>query len=175
MKKSYAYVLASVIVLVGALLVWGMATQRKETNGGVACTMEAKICPDGSAVGRTGPNCEFAACPTPANKALLMDLITVTTPLSDPIKSPFELSGEARGLWYFEASFPIRIYDAEGVLLGTAVAQAQNDWMTEEFVPFKAVLTFTPPTTKTGTLVFEKDNPSGLPEHARELRVLVQF
>lgn len=30
-----------------------------------ACTMEAKICPDGSSVGRTGPNCEFAVCPTP--------------------------------------------------------------------------------------------------------------
>jgi|CXWL01.1.fsa_nt_gi predicted PurR-regulated permease PerM len=30
----------------------------------VACTMEAKICPDGSAVGRSGPKCEFAACPT---------------------------------------------------------------------------------------------------------------
>lgn len=29
----------------------------------VACTEEAKICPDGSSVGRTGPNCEFAACP----------------------------------------------------------------------------------------------------------------
>lgn len=28
-----------------------------------ACTMEAKICPDGSFVGRTGPNCEFAPCP----------------------------------------------------------------------------------------------------------------
>lgn len=28
-----------------------------------ACTMEAKLCPDGSSVGRTGPNCEFAACP----------------------------------------------------------------------------------------------------------------
>jgi hypothetical protein len=28
-----------------------------------ACTMEAKICPDGSAVGRTGPNCEFPPCP----------------------------------------------------------------------------------------------------------------
>ncbi|UMX47418.1 MAG: hypothetical protein L7H18_03125 [Candidatus Nealsonbacteria bacterium DGGOD1a] len=27
------------------------------------CTMEAKICPDGSAVGRTGLNCEFAPCP----------------------------------------------------------------------------------------------------------------
>jgi hypothetical protein len=30
-----------------------------------ACTMEAKICPNGSSVGRTGPNCEFAPCPTP--------------------------------------------------------------------------------------------------------------
>lgn len=30
----------------------------------VACTMEAKICPDGSSVGRSGPTCEFAPCPT---------------------------------------------------------------------------------------------------------------
>lgn len=29
----------------------------------VACTEEAKICPDGTAVGRTGPDCEFAPCP----------------------------------------------------------------------------------------------------------------
>ncbi len=29
----------------------------------VACTEEAKVCPDGSSVGRTGPDCEFAACP----------------------------------------------------------------------------------------------------------------
>ena len=29
----------------------------------VACTMEAKLCPDGSYVGRGGPNCDFAACP----------------------------------------------------------------------------------------------------------------
>lgn len=29
----------------------------------VFCTMDAKLCPDGSSVGRSGPNCEFAACP----------------------------------------------------------------------------------------------------------------
>ena len=28
-----------------------------------ACTQEAKQCSDGSYVGRTGPDCEFAACP----------------------------------------------------------------------------------------------------------------
>jgi hypothetical protein len=35
------------------------------TGGGmVACTMEAKMCPDGKTyVGRQGPNCEFAKCP----------------------------------------------------------------------------------------------------------------
>ena len=32
-------------------------------NDGIACTMEAKECPDGSYVGRTGPNCEFEKCP----------------------------------------------------------------------------------------------------------------
>lgn len=32
------------------------------TDDFVSCTMDAKQCPDGSYVGRTGPNCEFAAC-----------------------------------------------------------------------------------------------------------------
>jgi len=33
------------------------------------CSKEAKTCPDGSVVGRQGPNCEFANCP-PANYTL---------------------------------------------------------------------------------------------------------
>lgn len=31
----------------------------------VACTTDAKLCPDGSYVGRSGPNCEFDVCPIP--------------------------------------------------------------------------------------------------------------
>lgn len=30
------------------------------------CTQEAKLCPDGSSVDRTGPNCEFSPCPSPS-------------------------------------------------------------------------------------------------------------
>ncbi|MFZ6035391.1 MAG: hypothetical protein ACOYUB_04600 [Patescibacteria group bacterium] len=30
----------------------------------VACTMDAKICPDGSSVGRVPPTCEFSPCPS---------------------------------------------------------------------------------------------------------------
>lgn len=35
----------------------------------VFCTMDAKMCPDGSYVGRQGPNCEFAACPSSVTPA----------------------------------------------------------------------------------------------------------
>lgn len=32
----------------------------------VVCDSDAKLCPDGSYVGRSGLQCEFAACPTPS-------------------------------------------------------------------------------------------------------------
>lgn len=35
----------------------------------VGCTMEARICPDGTAVGRVGPNCEFEKCPSTDDSA----------------------------------------------------------------------------------------------------------
>ena len=38
-------------------------TQTPPADNHTACTADAKLCPDGSAVGRTGPNCEFAPCP----------------------------------------------------------------------------------------------------------------
>lgn len=37
---------------------------RGDNTNIVGCTLEAKLCPDGSSVGRTGPNCAFADCPT---------------------------------------------------------------------------------------------------------------
>ena len=36
-----------------------------------ACTEEAKLCPDGSAVGRTGPDCEFAPCPSSSQLTMI--------------------------------------------------------------------------------------------------------
>ena len=38
-------------------------TEPVSSDSGVMCTQEAKLCPDGSYVGRTGPNCEFTPCP----------------------------------------------------------------------------------------------------------------
>ncbi len=90
------------------------------------------------------------------------------------VTSPLTVRGEARGTWYFEASFPVRLLDSNNQELATVPAQAQGEWMTTDFVPFEANLTFTT-STSTGTLVLEKDNPSGLPENADELRIPVRF
>ena len=43
-----------------------------------ACTQEAKQCADGTYVGRTGPNCSFAACPAATKKTgTLQGTITI--------------------------------------------------------------------------------------------------
>ena len=124
-------------------------------------------------------------CKTPDGKTFTEDignelektnLIQLTNPRpNQTIESPLEVTGMARGFWFFEASFPIKLYDEKGNLLGTAIAQAQSDWMTENFVPFRANLEFPFSTTKKGVLVLEKDNPSGLPENADELKIPVTF
>lgn len=104
------------------------------------------------------------------------DLIRVDSPLpSAAIRSPLKITGQARGVWYFEAQFPVKLYDGNGKLIGSAPAKAQADWMTNDYVPFLAELDFNTPQTATGTLVFEKDNPSGLPQNAEELKIPVVF
>lgn len=89
------------------------------------------------------------------------------------ITSPLEIKGEARGYWFFEASFPIRLEGNNGKIIAQTIAEAQDDWMTEKFVPFKARLEFVASTSTNGFLVFEKDNPSGLPENYEEVRIPV--
>ncbi len=112
-----------------------------------------------------------------ASAPLTTTNIKIATPLPGAVvKSPLTIRGAARGHWYFEAVFPIRLLDGRGRLLAEAPAQAQgNWWMTNVFVPFTATLRFKRPATRYGTLVFEKDNPSGLPENAAVVKMSVRF
>ena len=169
MPERHAMSLGALAVLaVAAALLLYHPTDRR-----VACTMEVKLCPDGSAVGRTGPRCEFAACP---DGTAYRDLIRVMWPVPDAVVgSPLTVRGEARGTWFFEASFPIRLLDGNDNQIMVVPARTQGDWMTTEFVPFEATLIFGTTTTQTGTLVFQKDNPSGLPENADSMSVPIRF
>ncbi len=59
-----AIIVAGILVIggvsYGSYYLWQKSTGNVNQ---IACTMEAKLCSDGSYVGRTGENCEFAECP----------------------------------------------------------------------------------------------------------------
>jgi hypothetical protein len=64
--KNIKYVPLVIIIL---SIMFGYCVARAEddvtttSQSPVVCTMEAKLCPDGTSVGRIPPDCEFAKCP----------------------------------------------------------------------------------------------------------------
>lgn len=118
----------------------------------------------------------YNGCPGCEDVVINSPKIQVTLPEPDTVvTSPLVVKGKARGNWFFEASFPIKLFDSKGNEIALAIAQAGADWMTTDFVPFEATLIFTSPTTPIGTLVLEKDNPSGLSENNEKMYVPVKF
>ncbi len=81
------------------------------------------------------------------------------------IVNPLTITGKAKGSWFFEATFPVKLVDENGKEITAALAHASEDWMTEDFVFFTAEMTFDAVSPGSGKLVFSKDNPSGLPEN----------
>jgi len=105
------------------------------------------------------------------------DLIRADSPEpGSTITSPLTLSGQARGTWYFEASFPYELDAQDGTVLAQGPAQAQGEWTTTDFVPFLATITFpAQPAGSKGMLTLKKDNPSGDPAHDDKLIIPVTF
>lgn len=113
------------------------------------------------------------------NELLKMDLIRLDNPRPNQvIKSPLIITGEARGYWFFEASFPVYLTNWDGLIIAQGIATAKEEWMTEDFVPFEAKIEFEiDPNTwsNLGALILRKDNPSGLPEHDDALEIPIYF
>lgn len=105
------------------------------------------------------------------------DLIHLTAPLpNEKINSPLVVEGEARGTWFFEGDFPVVLTDWDGQIISVGVARAQGEWMTEDFVGFRAELEFDKPEhIDNGSLILRKDNPSGLPEQDDALEIPIKF
>lgn len=99
----------------------------------------------------------------------------VSPKASSKVSSPLTISGEARGPWYFEASFPVKVIGANGAELGSGIAEAKGDWMTTGFVPFSATVTFSPKGNTSGFIRLIKDNPSGIPKLDAHVDVPVNF
>jgi hypothetical protein len=96
--------------------------------------------------------------------------IKITQPMSDDtVSSPMEITGTAKGTWFFEGSFPVKLVDKNGKTIAEVPAQALREWMTTDFVPFRAILDFSAPSGSEGTLILSRDDPSGqaMPEEVR--------
>ena len=123
------------------------------------------------------PTATSTPTPTGMSSTTVAGLIHVTSPKNDAeLLSPFTVKGEARGTWYFEASFPVQLKNDKGVVVASGPAQAQGDWMTENFVPFTITLSFKRQVAGSkGTLILHRDNPSGLPQNEGSLEIPVVF
>jgi hypothetical protein len=125
--------------------------------------------------GSASKSIDIASVTTKKGKTDSLRNLSIASADGNSIMSPLEVSGEAR-LWYFEGSFPIHLMNASGRMIASGIAQAQGDWMTENWVPFNIEFTFPDqPAGSRGTIVMLKDNPSGMPENDDSVEIPVMF
>lgn len=178
MKKIILITIVVLILIVAGITVLVLDTGR---GGDIEVSNFEECAASGYPVMESYPE----QCRTPDGQLFIRDIQATSTPSNllrvfEPspnaeIESPVTVRGEARGQWFFEASFPLYVVNANGERIGEGYAEAEGEWMTTEFVPFVGTVVVTNPVTTTGTLVLEKANPSGLPEHASEIQIPVRF
>ena len=126
----------AVIVIVGALSysVWQTAMkippQGTENSYGVVCTQDALECPDGSWVGRSGPDCTFK-CPLPAASSTASEITTIAHigetihPIANVSLTPIALVEDSRcpyGVQCIQAGtvrVQVRVVSGEGTAVET--------------------------------------------------------
>lgn len=191
------------VLAVGAVIVLGLAgwfwyqmTQNEEESGAVEHISSFEEC---VAAGYPVMESQPRQCRTPEGELFVEEAefpadsgeeespeeytsdkgetVVMEAPLAnDNISSPLKISGEVRGTWSFEADFPIELRNEEGQVFAQTIGTVIGDWMTEDYVPFKATLEFTVPDgVNQGFLVLIKDNPSGLPENDDFVSIPVRF
>ena len=149
-KKSLTTIISIIIICIAVFMVWQYTNNGKIKNQNtvnIGNTLEKK------------------------------NLISLNSPQpNDIIKSPLLIQGQARGNWFFEGSFPIVLTDQNGTTIANGIAKANGQWMTTEFVPFTATLTFNVPVSvNNGYLILKKDNPSDKRELDDNLDIPISF
>lgn len=169
--KNQNLIYSLLIVIVAVIIVWISVSHTKGTTSNLTVLSFEDCAGAGYPVSGFSPR----QCKTPDGRTYAeeipekiiyvnasADLIKVDLPFPGAVTGKdFTVTGSARGTWFFEASFPIEVHDKNGALLTTGIAQAQSEWMTTNFVPFKAEIKAPESYIGPATLVLKKDNPSG--------------
>ncbi|HEY9586109.1 MAG TPA: Gmad2 immunoglobulin-like domain-containing protein [Candidatus Paceibacterota bacterium] len=114
---------------------------------------------------------------TPPTNAITNPKVHVYFPTpGTTVSTPIAFSGEARGSWFFEGSFPVEVRNITGKTIAKSNAVTRDEWITEEFVSFEGDILLLPQTPSGPLfLVLKKDNSSGDPTKDEEVIVPVNY
>ena len=144
-------------------------------GGQVACTQEAKLCPDGTAVGRTGPNCEFAECPkaTSTQGAFCGGIATGAFPCPDGYTCKLDGSFPDAGGHCIKS--PVSSGILAGKVSSTPPVQRSNistaNWLA--YINTKYIFGFRYPEGKVPYIAVDKENKILLPAGANAERIVL--
>lgn len=189
--KSYTYLAILAVIVVIILIV--LAVMPKPSGdkqamencvqGGGTFTVSTETCTpatapaSGSTAGTSSAGTSTVrAVFTPATAA---NDITVDSPIVNATlhpSTPIQVSGMAKGTWFFEGSFPVALTDSKGKVISTGVVKSQGTWMTESPVKFLGSISYPQQLLGArGYVVLRKDNPSGLPQNDASVKIPVIF
>jgi tryptophan-rich sensory protein len=128
-SKSAAWLLLPYIIWVSFagylnFSIWQLSMSKADQT---ACTMEAKLCPDGSYVGRTAPDCEFAPCPE-------------TAPVLGGDKDEHGCIGSAGYSWCEQKQKCLRVFEEDcfsNEAIKTALAKKYKKAVSEIFIKIR--------------------------------------
>jgi len=177
MKKTYYIVgaLVLIIIVLLALLLWPKPSNSPTTSTPLGAGTETPS-PSTPAPSATKPTTQAGITYAPASAA---SQIKVDSPIVNATvhnTSPIKISGQAVGTWFFEATFPAKVLDAKGNVIGVGRVQSQGNWMTDSFVPFSGSVSYdNEPVGSHGYVVLLKDNPSSLPQNDATVTIPILF
>jgi hypothetical protein len=165
-KRIIIPILFIIAVLIGIIIY--VQSSKSPNNGGIPTPTLPVSQPN-----TTTPEFHSTTAPSISEKGVP----SVTSPKPNTkVTSPFSVTGTVPPGWMFEGVFPVKLLDAKKKVIAQTQGKevTPGSWSSGSDVAFRASVEFTT-AEKSGFLVLEKDNPSGLPENADSFEIPVTF
>lgn len=104
------------------------------------------------------------------------EIIVYSPKPGEAVANPIFVSGRtSSGIWFFEGSFPIFVFDGNNKELGRSHVSSRGEWMTENPIEFTGEISYKKPEMGNGFLLFESDDPSGLGKNIKRYKIPIKF
>jgi hypothetical protein len=175
-KPLIFFILVELSIIITGSILGFLILRTKETVENIECSLDCCESDNGDDNGEDNGDKNGDSDGDSSTDSEENENIKVTSPKpNDIVTSPLVVTGEAKGTWYFEGDFPVDLYDENCIKIAAHYAVAKEFSMVDYFVPFEGTIEFDPGDSATGTLVLEKDNPTGCIQFDDNLVIPVQF